>query len=71
VNNGGYHQFFANSSGKFAATAVSALQRIVCKKTAHITQRAIKTLGISDVTAEAIDNAIAAEEQKRLAKLNR
>ena len=34
VNNGGYDQFFVNSSREFAPTVVSALQRIGCKKTA-------------------------------------
>ena len=71
VNNGGYHQFFANSSREFAPIAVGSLQTIGCKKTASITQRAIKALGISDVTAEAIDTAMTADGQQRLAKLNR
>ncbi len=71
VNNGGYDQFFANSSREFAPTVVGALQRIGCKKTATITQKAIKALGTSDLTAEAIDAAMAGDDEQRLAQLNR
>ena len=71
VNNGGYDQFFANSSREFAPTVVAALHRIGCKKTATITQKAIKALGTSDLTVEAIDAAIAADDEQRLAKFNR
>jgi hypothetical protein len=71
VNNGGYDQFFVNSSREFAPTVVGALQRIGCKKTATITQRAIKALDVADLTSEAIEAAMAAEDEGRLAKLNR
>lgn len=71
VNSGGYDQFFVNSSREFAPTVVDALQRIGCKKAATITQRAIAALGVSDVTSEAIDAAMAGDDERRLAKLNR
>jgi Domain of unknown function (DUF4375) len=71
VNNGGYDQFFTNSSKLFAPTIVDSLQRIGCKKTATVTQRAIKALGIADLTAEAIDTAMATDNERRLAKLGR
>jgi hypothetical protein len=71
VNNGGYDQFFVNSSREFAPTVVGALQHIGCKKTATITRRAITALGISDLTSEAIDAAMAEGDEQRLAKLNR
>jgi hypothetical protein len=71
VNNGGYDQFFINSSREFAPTVVGALQRIGCKKTATITQRAIEALGVSDVTSETIDAAMAVDDEQRLVKLNR
>jgi hypothetical protein len=71
VNNGGYDQFFVNSSREFAPTVVGALQRIGCKKTATITQRAIKSLDVADLTSEAIEAAMAAENEERLAKLKR
>lgn len=41
VNNGGYRQFFLNSSGKFAPVILEFLQRIQCVATAAITERAI------------------------------
>jgi hypothetical protein len=71
VNNGGYDQFFTNSSRNFASTIVESLQRIGCNKTATITRKAIKALGISDLTAEAIASAMASTDEQRLAQLNR
>jgi hypothetical protein len=71
VNNGGYDQFFANSSRQFAPTIVGSLQRIDCKKTATITKMAIKALGISDLTTEAIDAAMAPDSKKHSARLKR
>jgi hypothetical protein len=71
VNNGGYNQFFVNSSREFVATIVSALQRIGCKKTATITQGAIEALGTSDLTAKAIEAVMTKDDERRLAKLNR
>jgi hypothetical protein len=71
VNNGGYDQFFTNSSRKFAPTIVDSLRRIGCRKTATITQKAIKALGVSDLTAEAIASAMASTSEQRLAKFNR
>jgi hypothetical protein len=62
VNNGGYDQFFRNPSRQFAPTVVGALQRIGCNRTASITQRAIKALGLEDLTLDAIET---------VAKLNR
>jgi hypothetical protein len=71
VNNGGYGQFFTNSSREFAPTIVNSLQRIGCNKTAKITQRAINALGTSDLTAGAIDAVMASDDERRLARLNR
>lgn len=41
VNNGGYHQFFLNSSGEFTGFIVRALELIACPKVAAITAEAI------------------------------
>jgi len=71
VNNGGYGQFFANSSRDFASTVAGALQRIGCKKTATITQKAIKALGTLELTVDAIDAAMDGDDEARLAKLGR
>jgi hypothetical protein len=44
VNNGGYGQFFSNSSNEYARLVVDALKRIGCFVTASITERAIAAL---------------------------
>src|SRR5687767_3139073 len=41
VNNGGYSQFFVNSSNEYADLIVDALERIGCPMTAEITRTAI------------------------------
>lgn len=71
VNNGGYDQFFVNSSREFAPIIVDALRRIGCKKTATITQKAIVALDTSDLGSDAIEKAICARDGKRGAKLRR
>jgi uncharacterized protein DUF4375 len=55
VNNGGYAQFFVNSSNEFAPIIVEALLGIGCPKTAEITQRAINALHLPDLNVEAIE----------------
>ena len=70
VNNGGYDQFFVNSSREFALIIVGALERIGCKKTANITQKAIKALGISDLRSDAIEAIICTRDEGRRTKLN-
>ena len=40
VNNGGFHQFFSNSSGSRAAETISALDAIGASHTAEILKRA-------------------------------
>src|SRR5450432_3485158 len=40
VNNGGYHQFFFNSSCEYALIVVAALESIGCQTTAELTHRA-------------------------------
>lgn len=71
VNNGGYDQFFVNSSREFAPIIVDALRRIGCKKTATITQKAIEALDTPDLGSDAIENVICARDEKRGAKLRR
>ncbi len=71
VNNGGYDQFFVNSSREFAPIIVDALQRIGCEKTANITQKAIEALGISDLKSDAIEAVTCTRDEKRAANLNR
>ncbi|UCH35845.1 MAG: DUF4375 domain-containing protein [Armatimonadota bacterium] len=66
VNNGGYGQFFANTSNEFAPIIVDALTRIGCPKVAALTQDAINTLGIQGpVAGDAIDRAMAQASEER------
>ena len=44
VNNGGYGQFFVNSSREYAPIIVESLRRISCLKVAEITQKALKIM---------------------------
>ncbi len=45
VNNGGFAQFFYNSSGKFANEIVSAFEKIGAVKTAEICKKAVSIYG--------------------------
>jgi hypothetical protein len=70
VNNGGFQQFFANSSREHASHVVFSLQRIGCPKTAAIAQRAIDALGlVGPVTPDAIEDAICQDDDARYAIL--
>ena len=57
VNNGGYSQFFTNSSRRFASTIVEYLRRIGCDATATITERAIRTLNVEAVSDDSVSHA--------------
>jgi len=65
VNNGGHHQFFVNSSCKFAPIIVQCLRRIHCDATAAITERAIAALGLPALSVEAASAAIRIENDAR------
>jgi uncharacterized protein DUF4375 len=45
VNNGGFHQYFFNSSGKLARFALSALRAVGASQTAGILELAISVIG--------------------------
>ena len=58
MNNGGYQQFFTNSSSEFTEFVVKALQLIGCPKCAAITADAIGELGLTDHSdADAVEKA--------------
>jgi hypothetical protein len=66
VNNGGYSQFFYNSSKEYAPMIVDALSRIGCHDTAELTLKAIAGLGIKgSFTVDDIDNAMDADNEDR------
>jgi hypothetical protein len=65
VNNGGYSQFFVNSSREYAPIIVDALRRIGCPNTAEITQKAMKILQENPMTDEEIENGTWEENEER------
>jgi hypothetical protein len=71
INNGGYDQFFRNSSKKFAPQIVESLIRIGCRRTAKITQRAIKALHSGRVTVSRIEAAMRQRNEERDRELER
>ncbi len=58
VNNGGFKQFFVNSSLVYTKDIVEAFQLIGCPATADLCRRAIELLGVADLTDfDAIEQA--------------
>ncbi len=70
VNNGGYRQFFWNSSRRFTPIIVDSLRTIDCEQTAELTERAIATLGLSELTVDAVTEEIQREHAEKNAKLD-
>jgi hypothetical protein len=58
VNNGGYGQFFVNSSRRFTPVVERALLRIDCPETAKITERAINAAGFRGLEPVAMHEAM-------------
>jgi hypothetical protein len=72
VNNGGYEQFFTNSSKEYASVIIDALNRIGCVQVADLTNRAISALAIKGaLTVDAIDHAMRSEHGERMEKLSK
>jgi len=72
VNNGGYHQFFVNSSKEYAAVLPASLERIGCPVAAAIATDAVAYLKISGAVTEAkIAAALAQLGDKAIADLGR
>ncbi|SRR6266568_230627 len=71
VNNGGYDQFFRNSSREFAPFIVDSLQRIGCEQTAKITHMAIEAFSVPTLTARPIDAAMRAADEALQKNLSR
>lgn len=71
VNNGGYGQFFFNSSSEYTPIVVDALNRIGCTETGALTQKAIDALGIDGpIDVEAIEHVMDEESEERDDRLN-
>jgi hypothetical protein len=70
VNNGGYHQFFLNSSKEYAAALPSSLNRIGCPIAARIASDALASLAIDgEVTVAKIDSTWSARGSKVVSDL--
>lgn len=65
VNNGGYHQFFVNSSRQYAPTIVLALERIGCLTIAALTQEALQALNLDSPTVTHVEQSIAKSDPER------
>jgi len=65
VNNGGYHQFFVNSSCQYALTVVAALRKVGCDATAALTEEALRALNQRPLTLKAIENSILTPDRER------
>lgn len=64
VNNGGYDQFFLNSSSKFDAIIVEALLGIGCPLTAAITREAIALHQRAELDDDAVLDALCACDER-------
>lgn len=71
ANNGGYDQFFRNSSRRFAPSIVDDLVRVGCTEIADITQQALDSLNLPEPTVAAIEAAMGTESTNRDRALQR
>jgi hypothetical protein len=69
VNNGGYSQFFINSSREYTSIIVDSLTRIGCPKTAEITEEAVRALGLHEHSDASIEVEMEKEDPQRDAAL--
>jgi len=71
VNNGGFHQFFLNSSDEYAPILVSVLEEIGAVKTAEIADHAARALGaVPDWAPERYELAASKANESTLAELS-
>jgi hypothetical protein len=70
VNNGGYHQFFWNSSRRFAPIVAASLRRVGRAEAATLTEKAIAALNPKSLTVEAVEQAILREDSERNSKFD-
>jgi hypothetical protein len=61
VGNGGYDQFFRNSSRRFAPAILNDLFRIGCTEITDITQQALDALDLPKLSVAEIEAAMACE----------
>lgn len=63
VNNGGFSQFFYNSSVEYAPIIVDALRQIDCQASADLAQKAIAILAVSSLDAETIEQRMDPDDE--------
>ena len=64
VGNGGYSQFFYNSSVEYAPIIVDALRSIGCNEIADLTQKAIDLLGVKSLDPEEIEERMDPDDEE-------
>jgi hypothetical protein len=70
VNNGGYKQFFWNSSRRFVPTILQSLHKIDCARTAALTESAIAALRLPCLKFDALTEAIQRHDDDRDSRLD-
>jgi hypothetical protein len=71
VNNGGFSQFFTNSSARFASVIAPSLKLIDCPKSAEICTSAVATLSLPATFDEEVVRAAAENlDDEHLERLN-
>jgi hypothetical protein len=71
VMNGGYSQFFCNTSGMHTPIIVDALKRAFCPRAAEITEHAIASLQLPEMTVEAARAGVEKEDPQIEASLEK
>ena len=71
VNNGGFNQFFVNSSREFAPYLVESLNLIGCPRTAELCQQALDLLGVEDLfDTDALEDAACEADDALMERFN-
>lgn len=71
VNNGGFNQFFVNSSREFTPYIVESFNLIGCPKTAQLCSEAIALLGIEDLfDSDALEDAACEADDELMERFN-
>ncbi len=65
VNDGGFDQFFRNSSGRYAFGITDCVVRIGCKETTKVVRRAVKALGLRDWSVKGLQEKMATDNLRR------
>ena len=64
VNNGGYQQFFYNSSVEYTPIISKSLKDIDCFKIADLTEKAIQCLGVKSMDFNAIEDRALSDDEE-------